>query len=754
MSILLHSRSRLNSTSANTPTSVSASTMFEQPRYDNHHHNPQLQGQQQAQGEGQDTYHANTSIRRNSTRSNSVTALTAYQHPAPSPNTASTAAPTHRNEQADGQLDYSHPEGDSHGTTGYNNQSYHHHHQSVAAPRFGAYQQGTMSYEPLSPVGAVPHYGHSHPHSQQPLLAYPKSGHNLALEPELHHHNHHHQAQLGGGSLGHVHSARYMTAPLSYADPPLPTPNATPPPAARPQQQYARRRSATADASLATGPARYAEGLATSDNGSMGTSHKMDRELKKMSLYKTELCRSWEETGTCRYGTKCQFAHSQVELRPVDRHPKYKTEMCKTFWEKGTCPYGKRCCFIHTENVERNMKGSGGDSGGDKTADGLQSPTEEVDQQSANQARTRARTMSTGSLRNAGGNGTSGDMRENNVSNGNGQKSLTSPAASQVYDHRAIADAYFSGRRPSNANEAVSPIAEGYMHGAPNAMDRLSLMMRNTHIGSSSSHTELAMNQNASAYAEARRLSTVDPRNDSHYGDAQVDGNIYPHHHHQQQYQQSQQHPSSLRHIPNSVMHNALNAAGGGGDVDENGEYIPNDNASAFATPPRERTRRSRSVTQPAGFVPPDVRPWGKNRSESFSGYLPGSPLPQDQYAAGDYYTQLNAARHQQYLAMKSGGGNNGGGMVSSAPSSSTSAGGYYSGPASFQMQHQQLLSPPPSGHPSPVRETILEEEHLRDEGDEDDTLADGGGPGIQRRRTQSFGHRLPIFKTIKRTVA
>ncbi|KAI8816140.1 uncharacterized protein EV422DRAFT_501595, partial [Fimicolochytrium jonesii] len=66
-----------------------------------------------------------------------------------------------------------------------------------------------------------------------------------------------------------------------------------------------------------------------------------------MSLYKTELCRSWEETGTCRYGTKCQFAHSDVELRHVDRHPKYKTEMCKTFWEKGTCPYGKRCCFIH-----------------------------------------------------------------------------------------------------------------------------------------------------------------------------------------------------------------------------------------------------------------------------------------------------------------------------------------------------------------------------------------------------------------------
>lgn len=69
----------------------------------------------------------------------------------------------------------------------------------------------------------------------------------------------------------------------------------------------------------------------------------------KSTLYKTEICRSWEETGNCRYGNKCQFAHSTDEVRPVDRHPKYKTEMCRTFWEKGACPYGKRCCFIHTD---------------------------------------------------------------------------------------------------------------------------------------------------------------------------------------------------------------------------------------------------------------------------------------------------------------------------------------------------------------------------------------------------------------------
>ncbi|EFN56478.1 hypothetical protein CHLNCDRAFT_15825, partial [Chlorella variabilis] len=64
--------------------------------------------------------------------------------------------------------------------------------------------------------------------------------------------------------------------------------------------------------------------------------------------WQTELCRSWEETGSCRYGAKCQFAHGREELRPVLRHPKYKTEVCRTFAQSGTCPYGTRCRFIHS----------------------------------------------------------------------------------------------------------------------------------------------------------------------------------------------------------------------------------------------------------------------------------------------------------------------------------------------------------------------------------------------------------------------
>ena len=77
----------------------------------------------------------------------------------------------------------------------------------------------------------------------------------------------------------------------------------------------------------------------------------IEGELSGQSLYKTELCHSFEETGSCRYGGKCQFAHGSAELRPVLRHPKYKTEVCKTFYTLGTCPYGKRCRFIHTTNL-------------------------------------------------------------------------------------------------------------------------------------------------------------------------------------------------------------------------------------------------------------------------------------------------------------------------------------------------------------------------------------------------------------------
>lgn len=83
----------------------------------------------------------------------------------------------------------------------------------------------------------------------------------------------------------------------------------------------------------------------------------IEEELNHQSRYKTELCRSWSETGSCRYGSKCQFAHGEAELRPLLRHPKYKTELCRSWAESGSCPYGSRCRFIHNEvDLKKNDK--------------------------------------------------------------------------------------------------------------------------------------------------------------------------------------------------------------------------------------------------------------------------------------------------------------------------------------------------------------------------------------------------------------
>ncbi|XP_071334490.1 mRNA decay activator protein ZFP36L1b [Trachinotus anak] len=71
------------------------------------------------------------------------------------------------------------------------------------------------------------------------------------------------------------------------------------------------------------------------------------------SRYKTELCRPFEDNGTCKYGDKCQFAHGMHELRSLSRHPKYKTELCRTFHTIGFCPYGPRCHFIHNAEERR-----------------------------------------------------------------------------------------------------------------------------------------------------------------------------------------------------------------------------------------------------------------------------------------------------------------------------------------------------------------------------------------------------------------
>ena len=86
-----------------------------------------------------------------------------------------------------------------------------------------------------------------------------------------------------------------------------------------------------------------------------GQGRKHQRAPTNSSRYKTELCRPFEENGTCKYGDKCQFAHGVHELRSLNRHPKYKTELCRTFHTIGFCPYGPRCHFVHkADEVEKS----------------------------------------------------------------------------------------------------------------------------------------------------------------------------------------------------------------------------------------------------------------------------------------------------------------------------------------------------------------------------------------------------------------
>lgn len=80
-------------------------------------------------------------------------------------------------------------------------------------------------------------------------------------------------------------------------------------------------------------PANHSTGQ-SSPNGTLSGGPNANN--RKLGLYKTELCRSWEEKGTCRYGAKCQFAHGEDELRNVQRHPKVckilqSTSMILTF---------------------------------------------------------------------------------------------------------------------------------------------------------------------------------------------------------------------------------------------------------------------------------------------------------------------------------------------------------------------------------------------------------------------------------------
>lgn len=76
------------------------------------------------------------------------------------------------------------------------------------------------------------------------------------------------------------------------------------------------------------------------------------KESKNDPKFKTELCKSWIETGFCIYGNKCRFAHGRDEIfdKPIN-NTKYKQKNCISFFKNGYCNYGTRCHFKHDERT-------------------------------------------------------------------------------------------------------------------------------------------------------------------------------------------------------------------------------------------------------------------------------------------------------------------------------------------------------------------------------------------------------------------
>eukprot|EP00056_Hartaetosiga_gracilis_P001165 m.42564 g.42564 ORF g.42564 m.42564 type:complete len:254 (-) comp10524_c0_seq1:469-1230(-) len=81
---------------------------------------------------------------------------------------------------------------------------------------------------------------------------------------------------------------------------------------------------------------------------------------------KTKMCKFMSNGGTCPYKEQCNFAHSPMELRqapppmhqnfmpqmdfmrrrPIDRS-RFKTRLCKSFSNTGFCKFQEMCAFAH-----------------------------------------------------------------------------------------------------------------------------------------------------------------------------------------------------------------------------------------------------------------------------------------------------------------------------------------------------------------------------------------------------------------------
>jgi len=63
------------------------------------------------------------------------------------------------------------------------------------------------------------------------------------------------------------------------------------------------------------------------------------------ALEKTKLCKFYD-SGRCKLGLACTFAHGRHQLRPQPRL--FRTQLCSGFVAAGGCRYGEECRFAHS----------------------------------------------------------------------------------------------------------------------------------------------------------------------------------------------------------------------------------------------------------------------------------------------------------------------------------------------------------------------------------------------------------------------
>lgn len=82
------------------------------------------------------------------------------------------------------------------------------------------------------------------------------------------------------------------------------------------------------------------------------------KNINPEHLYKTEMCILMQETGKCRWGLHCKFAHTKTELRHRPRCAKFKTEPCHNYHDpEKECRFGSKCQYYHDPSERRLPSG-------------------------------------------------------------------------------------------------------------------------------------------------------------------------------------------------------------------------------------------------------------------------------------------------------------------------------------------------------------------------------------------------------------